>query len=587
MARTLPWSAQPEWYDGCPGVPVRPESVAKNPDPIVERPLNVLDYDMGEFAVKVTPMDVLLEKGLEYIGQMFRHNGLYVMWLGTKENGCIVRRRKAGTSEFEVTGTPLPTIVASILGNVSGLGPLRTPLHVSKLIDMAELRDALPVFKPHPDVLSFTDACLHLPTGKSIPHGRLGDTHPFMHIAHPLPTDLHCPNLLALARHQHWSQATLFWFLAVIGFVQHKAGANKVMMIPFFWGVPRSGKSVWLDILSSMVPDGKVYALMPYSTNQFTFSQLHMDDKVWLITGNEIAGNHKLSRDTLTSVLSGDRFAAEQKHGEITHAPCYTPAILAGNSSPAAALEEDSKADHKGAVSRRMMVFPFLRAFTDDNSSTAKQDVVNGPELGKLMIAGAMCYAYALAHTGSLQGWGAINGPASEQLRVANAAFMGSKTVKKNRPPPRSVMEFLKHCAVFDRNAEVPVQEFLAAYAVFCTRAQLPLEMGVTTFTQAWVGHMRAMGVERVRATHTTDMDHKKASRPWVLRGLHVHEATEIHLDPPQPEQGDGLAETLDSFIFEPSPLDLSFLGPGLPLGEPRACPDLGGLVIPAEPMSE
>lgn len=551
------WEEMTHYY-GIPFAPVREPSVMPTACPIADGDaLSAPGFEF-ESKEKINPNELLQEKVLVYLSQYFVRNRLFVTWLSPTV--AVLRRREVDKPHYVQSPMDISTLVDTALAPHPSLRRCRNPGFISGVLSLAHLRKTLPTFNPHRDFISFTNCVVYLPNGAPVSDQAVEPWHPFTHIKHPYPSDLYCPQLVALAAHQRWSPATLYWFLVLIGSILHYARDTRVMWIPFLWGVPRSGKSVWMNIISGMIPPEKCFSLMESGANQFTFSELLKEGNVWAIFGQEVGKEHGLSRTTLTQVFGGDQFSSDQKYGSMLHGRNYAPVVLAGNSRPLNAIKSDEASQFQGALQRRMFAFPFMQRWTDAHGSSAEQDVLNGPELPRLMLAGTAAYAFAREHVRTRQGWSEPSGPASEQIKLATWSLMNDDEpdkAKQDTPPDFS--GFIKSCVEIIANGHeshaVPVSDVMERYRHYCQRTRQPATMSVSRADKRWQDAMASLGCYHVRRV-------VGGERPWVFTSMVLHPVPQEPFVEQVQQKESVLERRLDMFRTEESPMPLDFLVP-------------------------
>lgn len=192
--------------------------------------------------------------------------------------------------------------------------------------------------------------------------------------------------IMKIFRDQGFSSTTVFLLLACLGRLFFNAGRHDQSQFwPVFLGQAGTGKTTLLDVFTNFFHPQDVGAVSPDSEERFGRDRL-LNSRFILVP--DLRGERMgLSMAFFLSVVSRDPVVIPVKFGAPIQVDSFPlQGIIASNELPQSWLN-----DHRGAVSRRLCIFPFTVVPTPKNPNL-KNEIVEGEYFAALLRAVALAY---------------------------------------------------------------------------------------------------------------------------------------------------------------------------------------------------
>lgn len=193
-------------------------------------------------------------------------------------------------------------------------------------------------------------------------------------------------SILKIFRDQGFTETTMFLLLACLGRLFFEAGKHdKSQFWPVFLGQAGTGKTTLLDVFMNFFHPLDVGAISPDSEERFGRDRL-LNSRFILVP--DLRGERMgLSMAFFLSVVSRDPVVIPVKFGSPIQVDSFPlQGIIASNELPQSWIN-----DHRGAVSRRMFIFPFTVVPSPKNPNL-KTEIVEGPHFAGFLRACALAY---------------------------------------------------------------------------------------------------------------------------------------------------------------------------------------------------
>ena len=173
----------------------------------------------------------------------------------------------------------------------------------------------------------------------------------------------------------------------------HPVGTDPWQVMPFHKGIGNTGKSTFLGGVLGNIYPRHLYEVLSNEVEQGFGLEALVNCLAWFAP--DIKGNFKLSQCDLQSMISGENVSVRMKHKTAKSMTWTSPGMMGGNKLP-------QYSDNAGSISRRWLVWEWMRAVRSPNAELEKQIVAEVPNI---ILKANKAYKVALALHGRKGIW--------------------------------------------------------------------------------------------------------------------------------------------------------------------------------------
>ena len=280
------------------------------------------------------------------------------------------------------------------------------------LIDLAEFRDVVWDM----DMFSFDDGVFLRSEERFVPYAdavlieeiRGSQVAASVHDDDPAPliARVHVKSAFLLASNgtplidkvlsDQFSPAVVGAFYVLVGRLFYRVGErDKWQVMPWFFGLSGTGKSLIMDVITSLFFKGAVGVLS--SNNEQVFGLADKFDKQ-LLVGRDLPRNMSavLAQDILQCMVTGEDICVPSKNLTARAVKWTTPSVFCSNHAP-------DYPDNAGQVVRRIVIFPMRNAVATPEMDLL--DRIRATELPSFLAKALRAYHAAIEEHGNRSFW--------------------------------------------------------------------------------------------------------------------------------------------------------------------------------------